>query len=286
MSKTTLLALAAGMGSRFGGLKQLTPVTDNGDILLDFSVYDAIASGFDKIVFVIKEEMYQDFKEKIGDKIKNAEVDYAFQEMDSLPKGRVKPWGTGHAVLCCRDKIDTPFAVINADDYYGRHAYQEIHEHLVKAQDFDFSMVAFDLKNTLTDNGTVARGVCEVENGYLKHVTERTKINKDLQYTEDEKTWINLPNDTVVSMNLWGFTPRIFDVLEKQFEEFKNTTADPLKDEFFIPLAVEQMIHEGTASVKVYNCRDKWYGMTYADDLPAVREALNKMIQEGYYDGL
>ena len=286
MSKTTLLALAAGMGSRFGGLKQMTPVADNGAVLLDFSVYDAIASGFDKIVFVIKEEMYQDFKQMIGDKIKNAEVDYVFQEMDSLPDGRVKPWGTGHALLCCRDKIDTPFAVINADDYYGRHAYQEIHEHLCSAQGFDFAMVAFDLKNTLTENGTVARGVCEVENGYLKHVTERTKINSNLQYTEDEENWITLPQDTVVSMNLWGFTPQIFDVLEEQFKEFKETMKDPMKDEFFIPLSVEKLIHEGKANVKVYNCRDKWYGMTYADDLPMVRQALNQMIEDGYYNGL
>jgi dTDP-glucose pyrophosphorylase len=286
MSKTTLLALAAGMGSRFGGLKQMTPVADNGAVLLDFSVYDAIASGFDKIIFVIKEEMYHDFKKMIGDKIKNAEVDYVFQEMDSLPEGRVKPWGTGHALLCCRDKIDTPFAIINADDYYGRNAYQDIHKHLCEAKDFDFAMVAFDLKNTITDKGTVARGVCEVENGYLKHITERTKINKDLQYTEDDENWITLPDDTVVSMNLWGFTPKIFDVLEEQFEDFKKNMKNPLKDEFFIPLSVEQLIRDGKAEVKVYNCRDKWYGMTYADDLPAVKEALNQMIQDGYYDGL
>ncbi len=286
MSKTTLLALAAGMGSRFGGLKQMTPVAGNDSVLLDFSVYDAIASGFDKIVFVIKEEMYQDFKEMIGDRIKTAEVDYVFQEMDSLPEGRVKPWGTAHAVLCCRDKIDTPFAIINADDYYGRHAYQDIHEHLLNAKDFDFAMVAFDLKNTLTENGTVARGVCEVENGYLKHVTERTKINSKLQYTEDEETWIDLPDDTVVSMNLWGFTPAIFDVLEEQFADFLKNTPNPLKDEFFIPLSVEKLIDSGKAKVKVYNCRDKWYGMTYSDDLPVVKQALNQMIQEGYYRGL
>lgn len=286
MRKTTLLALAAGMGSRFGGLKQMTPVADNGRVLLDFSVYDAIASGFDKIVFVIKEEMYQDFKQMIGDRIQNAEVDYVFQEMESLPEGRVKPWGTAHALLCCRDKIDTPFAVINADDYYGRHAYQEIHNHLVNAENFDFAMVAFDLKNTLSESGTVARGVCQVENGYLRHITELTKINKDFQYTEDEEHWVSLPEDTVVSMNLWGFTPKIFDVLDKQFADFLKNTPNPLKDEFFIPLSVEQLIKDDRASVKVYNCRDKWYGMTYADDLPSVRQALNQLVQEGYYNGL
>ena len=286
MRKTTLLALAAGMGSRFGGLKQMTPVADNGRVLLDFSVYDAIASGFDKIVFVIKEEMYQDFKQMIGDRIQNAEVDYVFQEMESLPEGRVKPWGTAHALLCCRDKIDTPFAVINADDYYGIHAYQEIHNHLVNAENFDFAMVAFDLKNTLSESGTVARGVCQVENGYLRHITELTKINKDFQYTEDEEHWVSLPEDTVVSMNLWGFTPKIFDVLDKQFADFLKNTPNPLKDEFFIPLSVEQLIKDDRASVKVYNSRDKWYGMTYADDLPSVRQALNQLVQEGYYNGL
>jgi len=286
MSKTTLVALAAGMGSRFGGLKQMTPVADNGAVLLDFSVFDAVASGFDKIVFIIKEEMYQDFKSMIGDHIKNAEVDYVFQETASLPEGRVKPWGTSHALLCCKGKVDTPFAVINADDYYGRNAYREIHDHLVNAKDFDFAMVAFDLKNTLTDNGTVARGVCEVKDGYLDTITERTQINNKMEYSEDGETWNTLPDDTVVSMNLWGFTPAIFDVLEEQFDTFLKTTPNPLKDEFFIPLTVDQLIREEKAKVKVYNCRDKWYGMTYSEDLPAVREALKEMMDAGYYDGL
>ncbi len=286
MSKTTLVALAAGMGSRFGGLKQMTPVADNGAVLLDFSVYDAIASGFDKIVFIIKEEMYEDFKSMIGDHIKNAEVDYVFQETDSLPEGRVKPWGTSHALLCCKGKVDTPFAVINADDYYGRNAYKEIHDHLANAEGFDFGMVAFDLKNTLTDNGTVARGVCSVKDGYLDTITERTQINSSMEYTEDGETWTQLPEDTVVSMNLWGFTPAIFDVLETQFEEFLKTTPNPLKDEFFIPYTVDRLIQAGDAKVKVYNCRDKWYGMTYSDDMPVVKEALKEMMDAGYYDGL
>ncbi len=285
MEKTTLVALAAGMGSRFGGLKQMEPVSDNGAVLLDFSVYDAIAAGFDKIVFIIKEEMYQDFKDVVGSRIKNVEVDYVFQETASLPQGRTKPWGTGHAILCCRDKIDTPFAVINADDYYGRHAYQEIHNHLQQAKGLDFSMVAFDLKNTLTENGTVARGVCEIENGYLKNVTERTKI-QGFQYTEDGENWVSLPEDTQVSMNFWGFTPEIFDVLEEQFEDFKNNLSDPLKEEFFIPSVVGRLIQEGKAKVKVFSCKDKWYGMTYREDLASVRSAMNQMIQEGYYEGL
>ncbi len=186
MSKTTLVALAAGMGSRFGGLKQIEPVSENGSVLLDFSVFDAAKAGFDKVVFIIKEEMYEDFKKIVGSRIKNIEVDYVFQELDSLPDGRTKPWGTGHAILCCKDKVKEPFAVINADDYYGINAYKEIHDYLTTAKGKEFSMVAFDLKNTLTENGTVARGVCEIENGYLKSITERTKI-QDFKYTENGK---------------------------------------------------------------------------------------------------
>ena len=285
MSKTTLVALAAGMGSRFGGLKQMAPVAKNGAVLLDFSVFDAAAAGFDKVVFIIKEEMYDDFKEIVGSRIKNIEVDYAFQETASLPAGRTKPWGTGHAILCCRDKVKTPFAVINADDYYGRHAYQEIHSYLTTASGMDFSMVAFDLKNTLTENGTVARGVCEIENGYLKSITERTKI-QDFKYTENGEDWIALPEDAKVSMNLWGFTPEIFDVLDTQFQEFRSNLKDPMKDEFFIPFVVDRLIQEGKTKVKVFHCRDKWYGMTYREDLASVRTAMNQMIEEGYYEGL
>ncbi|MBE5039687.1 nucleotidyltransferase family protein [Ructibacterium gallinarum] len=285
MSQTTLVALAAGMGSRFGGLKQMAPVAKNGAVLLDFSVFDAATAGFDKVVFIIKEEMYDDFKEIVGSRIKNIEVDYAFQETNSLPAGRTKPWGTGHAILCCRDKVKTPFAVINADDYYGRHAYQEIHSYLTTAQGLDFSMVAFDLKNTLTENGTVARGICEMENGYLKSITERTKI-QGFKYTENGQDWIPLPEDTQVSMNLWGFTPEIFDVLDTQFKEFYSSLKDPMKDEFFIPFVVDRLIQEGKAKVKVFHCRDKWYGMTYREDLASVRSAMNQMIEEGYYEGL
>lgn len=285
MKKTTLVALAAGMGSRFGGLKQMEPISDKGSVLLDFSVYDAAAAGFNKVVFVIKEEMYDDFKKIVGDKIEGVEVDYVFQEMDSLPEGRKKPWGTAHAILCCRDKINEPFAVINADDYYGRNAYTELHDYLIQAEGMEFAMVAFDLKNTLTDNGTVARGVCDIENGYLKTITERTKI-KDFKYTEDGETWIPLDKNTVVSMNLWGFTTDIFDVIEKQFKDFRNNLKDPLKDEFFLPLVVDACIKSGEARVKAFNCRDKWYGMTYREDIDSVREALGNMIKEGMYNGL
>ncbi len=285
MGKTTLVALAAGMGSRFGGFKQMEPVADNGAVLLDFSVFDAVASGFDKVVFIIKEEMYEDFKAMVESRPRNVEVDYVFQETASLPAGRTKPWGTGHAILCCKDKVDTPFAVINADDYYGRHAYNELHDHLESAQGLDVSMVSFELKNTLTDNGTVARGVCEIQDGTLCSITERTKI-KDFKYTEDGENWVDLPKDTQVSMNLWGFTPEIFNVLEKQFAEFKENLTDPLKEEFFIPLAVDRLIQENGLNVKVYPCRDKWYGMTYREDLPEVKKAMNQMIEEGYYNGI
>ena len=286
MNKTTLVVLAAGMGSRFGGLKQMAPVVDSGAVLLDFSVYDAVKSGFNKIVFVIKEEMYADFKKMVGDKIKDVEVDYVFQEMDSLPEGRVKPWGTAHAVMCCKDKVDTPFAVINADDYYGRNAYKEIHDHLANAEGMDFCMVGFELKNTLTDNGTVARGVCEIEDGYLKTITERTKI-KDMKFTEDDgETWTELPEDTKVSMNLFGFTPDMFDVCERMFKEFVETTPNVLKDEFFIPLVIDRLIKEEGLKLKCYSCPDKWYGMTYREDLPSVKEALSSMIEKGYYNGL
>ena len=285
MSKTTLVALAAGMGSRFGGLKQMEPVSENGSVLLDFSVFDAAKAGFDKVVFIIKEEMYEDFKKIVGDRIKGVEVDYVFQELDSLPDGRTKPWGTGHAILCCKDKVKEPFAVINADDYYGMNAYKEIHDYLTNAKGKEFSMVAFDLKNTLTENGTVARGVCEIENGYLKSITERTKI-KDFKYTENGEDWFPLDEDTLVSMNLWGFTPEIFDILEEKFEEFKRNIKDPMKDEFFLPFAVDESIKSGDATVKVFNCKDKWYGMTYRDDIYAVKNAMKKMIEEGYYEGL
>lgn len=284
--KTTLVALAAGMGSRFGGMKQMEPVSENGSVLLDFSVFDAAKAGFDKVVFIIKEEMYDDFKAMIGDKIKDIEVDYVFQEMSSLPEGRVKPWGTGHAILCCKDKVTTPFAVINADDYYGRNAYKELHDFLVNAEGKEFAMVGYDLKNTVTENGSVARGVCEVENGYLKGITERTKI-QNMAYTEDDgNTWTPLAEDTVVSMNLWGFTTDIFDVLEEGFADFKANTPNPLKDEYFIPLAVDGVIKSGEGSVKVLNCKDKWYGMTYREDMDSVKSAMKAMIEEGYYNGL
>ena len=291
--ETTLIIMAAGIGSRFGGgIKQLAPVGPSGEIIMDYSIHDALEAGFNKVVFIIRKDLEKDFREIIGNRIeKICPCAYAFQAVENLPggfknpEGRTKPWGTGHAILCCRDKINEPFAVINADDYYGRNAYTELHEHLVNAEGLDLAMVAFDLKNTVTENGTVARGVCEIENGYLKTITERTKI-KDFKYTEDEETWYPLDKDTQVSMNLWGFTPEIFDVLEKHFEEFKADLKNPLKDEFFLPLTVDMIIKSGKGTVKAFNCRDKWYGMTYREDMDSVKEAMARMIEEGYYNGL
>ncbi len=212
---TTLVVMAAGMGSRFGGLKQMEPIGPGGEVLLDFSVYDAKKAGFNKIVFIIKEEIEADFKEIVGKKIEKViDVDYVMQDVSILPEGRKKPFGTTHAILCCKDTVKEPFAVINADDYYGANAFTEIHDHLAKAEGFDFCMVAYDLDKTVSENGTVARGCCVVEDGYLKDIVERTKINVDMQYTEDDgATWTQLPGDQKVSMNLWGFTPYIFGEL-------------------------------------------------------------------------
>lgn len=285
MANTTLVVMAAGMGSRFGGLKQMEPIGSNGEVLLDFSVYDARKAGFNKVVFIIKQEMEQEFRAVVGNRIeKNIDVEYVFQTMEHIPEGRTKPWGTGHAVLCCKDVVKEPFAVINADDYYGRHAFLDLHRHLEQAQGYDFCMVGYELAKTLTENGTVARGVCEIQDGLLKRITERTKI-KDSAYTEDGETWIPLPADTRVSMNLWGFTPVIFEALQRDFQHFLET-GDLMKGEFFLPFVVDDLIQSGKAQVKVIPNPDKWYGMTYREDKDAVVQAMQAMIKEGYYDGI
>ncbi len=285
MDKVTLVVMAAGMGSRFGGLKQINPVGPNGEILLDFSVYDAIEAGFSKVVFIIREENEEDFRRVIGDKLsKKTEVEYVYQDMSCLPEGRKKPFGTGHAVLCCMGRVNEPFAVINADDYYGKEAFKEIYGHLKNAKGTDFSMVAFDLKNTLTENGTVSRGICELDGEHLKSVTERTKI-MDMKYTEDGENWVELPDDTIASMNFWGFTPDFFPALKEDFENF-SATANLDKDEFYLPFAVDKMIKSGFATVKVLVSHDKWYGMTYREDIDAVKAALSDKIKQGEYNGI
>ena len=292
MSKNaTLVVMAAGMGSRFGGLKQMEPISADGRVLLDFSVYDARKAGFNKIVFVIKEAIAEDFINIVGKRIeKMIDVEYVYQELDKLPEGftcpetREKPWGTAHAILCCKDAVKEPFAVVNADDYYGKDAFSAIYEHLAGDSE-DYCMAGFRLKNTLTENGTVARGVCVTENDYLSSVTERTKINSDCQFTEDDgETWTQLSPDTLVSMNLWGFRPDIFSYIEKGFEEFLKENINEPKKEYFLPLIVTQLIDAGIKKVKVLPAEDKWYGVTYKEDKPKVCAAIGEMIAEGLYD--
>lgn len=292
MSKNaTLVVMAAGMGSRFGGLKQMEPISADGRVLLDFSVYDAKKAGFTKIVFVIKEAIADDFINIVGKRIeKMIDVEYVYQELYKLPEGytcpetREKPWGTAHAILCCKDAVNEPFAVVNADDYYGRGAFEKIYNELVNNED-DYCMAGFRLKNTLTENGTVARGVCVVKDDCLESVTERTKINNDCQFTEDDgATWTQLAPDTLVSMNLWGFRPDIFSYIEKGFKEFLEENINEPKKEYYLPLVVTELIETNTKKVKVLAAEDKWYGVTYKEDKPGVVAAIEDMISKGYYD--
>lgn len=288
----TLVVMAAGMGSRFGGLKQIEPIGKNGEILLDYSVYDAVKAGFNKVVFVIKHAIEADFKAVVGKRIeKMVKTEYVFQETDALPEGfvcpadRVKPWGTAHAVLCCKDVVKEPFAVINADDYYGKSAFIKTAEFL-KNNDSDYCMTGFRLVNTLTENGYVSRGVCEIEKGELKSVTERTKI-MDCKYTEDDgESWTALPPDTVVSMNLWGFMPDLFGYAERGFKEFLNNNINTPKSEYYLPSVVSGLIASGEKKVKVLIAEDKWYGVTYKEDKQMVCDAINKMAEDGLYPEL
>ena len=288
----TLVVMAAGMGSRFGGLKQIEPIGKNGEILIDFSIYDAVKAGFNKVVFVIKHSIEKDFKAVVGKRIeKMVKTEYVFQENDVLPDGfvcpadRIKPWGTAHAVLCCRDVVKEPFAVINADDYYGQSAYKQMADFL-KSNDKDYCMVGFRLVNTLTDNGSVSRGVCEIKDGELVSVTERTKI-VDCKYSEDNgATWTALKPDTVVSMNLWGFMPDLFDYAADGFVDFLREKINVPKSEYFLPSVVSKLIETGEKKVKVLVAEDKWYGVTYKEDKEDVCAALNKMVDDGLYEGL
>ena len=289
---TTLVVMAAGMGSRFGGLKQLEPIGANGEVLLDYSVYDAQKAGFNKVVFVIKHAIEKDFRELVGKRIeKKIDVDYAFQELDKLPSGftvpadREKPWGTGHAVLCCKEFVNRPFAAINADDFYGASAYRQINNCLAK-QSGDYCMVGFRLKNTLTDNGTVARGVCETNSSnHLTNITEITNI-KDCAYEDENSKKIILPPDTVVSMNMWGFTTDLFGYLEEGFNKFLTEKINVPKSEYFLPFQIDELIKKGEKQVEVLVAEDKWYGMTYKEDKPVVKAAISEMTKNGKYDGI
>ena len=288
----TLVVMAAGMGSRFGGLKQIEPIGKNGEVILDFSVYDAIEAGFSKVVFVIKHEIEKDFKEIIEKRIaKKVKVEYAYQEVTKLPDGyicpadRTKPWGTAHAILCCKGIVNEPFAVINADDYYGKSAFKQMADFLMSNEN-DYSMVGFRLQNTLTENGHVSRGVCEIENGILQSVTERTKI-MDCKYTEDDgKSWTALDPDTVVSMNLWGFTPDIFRYIEEDFKKFLDERINEPKSEYYLPSVVSSLIERNEKQVKVLIAEDKWYGVTYKEDKEKVVSAIVAKMDSGEYDNI
>ncbi len=288
----TLVVMAAGMGSRFGGLKQIEPIGPNGEVLLDFSVYDAAEAGFTKVVFVIKHEIEKDFKEMVGKRIAGKiRVEYVYQETDKLPDGyvcpssRQKPWGTAHAVLCCKNIVNEPFAVINADDYYGKSAFCKIAEFL-KQDPLDYCMVGFRLINTLTENGYVSRGICETEDGKLKSVTERTKI-VDCKYTEDDgTTWTELSPDTVVSMNLWGFNTDFFKYAEEGFKKFLDEKLNEPKSEYYLPAVVSHLIETGEKEVRMFVAEDKWYGVTYKEDKETVVKAIKKMIEQGLYNGI
>lgn len=278
----TLVVMAAGMGSRFGGLKQMEPICDD-KVILDFSVYDAKRAGFDKVVFIIREDIADDFKSIVGARIeKMIDVDYVIQDMSVVPDGRGKPLGTAHAVLCCRDAVKEPFAIINADDYYGRNAFVEIKEFLETAGENEAAVVAYDLEKTLSDNGSVARGVCQIENGMLTEIIEHKKI-KDFKYETEDGEFGELDRNSKVSMNLFGFTPHFFDVLQKGYEDFM-ANADLLKDEYLIPIYVGELLKKNEISVKVLSNKDKWYGITYREDLPEIKEALSKMVADGLYD--
>ena len=304
-SKPVLVVLAAGMGSRYGGLKQIDPVGSQGEAILDYSLFDAYEAGFETAVIIIKEAIRKDFMETAGKRLEKCpmEIRYSYQELDKLPEGfavpegRTKPWGTSHAVLCAAEAIgDAPFAVINADDYYGKSAFKVVYEALCNAKDgavYDYCMVGYRLGNTVTEHGSVARGVCCTDAaGNLTTIAERTRIEKHpegIYYTEDGRVWEELPEDTVVSMNLWGYTPSFLREVRERFPKFleKAMIENPEKAEFYLPLAVEQLLSEGKARVKVLSSPDKWYGVTYAADKPAVVAALKEKTQQGLYpDGL
>lgn len=301
MDKPVLVVMAAGMGSRYGGLKQMDPMDDSGHVILDFSVYDAMLAGFEKVIFIIKRENEDVFRECIGDRIaKRMQVEYAYQDLNalpegfSLPEGRQKPFGTGHAVLCCKDQINGPFAVINADDFYGRHAFQMIYDYLSRPKDdngmYQYVMVGYIMENTLTENGHVARGVCRIdESGHLMEIHERTRIEKrgdETAYTEDEgATWVTIPEGSIASMNMWGFQQNLMEELEKRFPAFleENLSANPLKCEFFLPSAVQQLMEEGKAEVAVLKSEDRWYGVTYKEDKETVMKAIADFKAQGVY---
>lgn len=299
MNKPVLVVLAAGMGSRYGGLKQIDALGGNGEAILDYSIFDAYQAGFRTAVILIKEAIREDFMATVGKRLASSpmEIRYAYQELNklpagySVPEGRVKPFGTGHAIICAGEEVgNAPFVVINADDFYGRAAYQKMYEFLSAATDpYGYCMVGYELGKTVTDNGSVARGVCCTDaQGNLTTITERTRIEKypgGIHFTEDGETWTDLPADTTVSMNFMGFMPSFLEEATELFPKALDEilAKNPLKGEYFLPAIVQQMLTEGRATMKVLTSPDKWYGVTYAADKPVVVEALKKMTREGLY---
>ena len=299
MNKPVLVVLAAGMGSRYGGLKQIDALGGNGEAILDYSIYDAYQAGFRTAVILIKEAIREDFMATVGKRLASSpmEIRYAYQELNklpagySVPEGRVKPFGTGHAIICAGEEVgNAPFVVINADDFYGRTAFQKMYEFLSAATDpFDYCMVGYELGKTVTDNGSVARGVCCTDaQGNLTTITERTRIEKypgGIHFTEDGETWTDLPADTTVSMNFMGFMPSFLEEAKELFPKALDEilAKNPLKGEYFLPAIVQQMLTEGRATMKVLTSPDKWYGVTYAADKPVVVAALKKMTEDGIY---
>jgi len=298
MIEPTLVVMAAGIGSRYGGLKQIDPIGPNGEIIIDYSIYDAIRSGFTSVVFIVRDEIHEQFSSHIGDKLAGrCNVSYVDQRLDdlpsgySIPEGRSKPWGTAHAIFACRDVIAGPFAVINADDFYGRGAYRLLHDHLAQARDrddaYDYCMVSYLLGKTLTEHGHVARGVCSVsDDGNLLEIHERKRIQLfagEPRYTEDDESWINVSPETPVSMNMWGFTASLLVELEPRFRRFLNTLSDPQKDEYLLPDMVGELITERRARVTVLPTQEQWFGVTYREDRKRVQEQIRALIERGIY---
>lgn len=294
----TLVVLAAGIGSRYGGLKQIDPVGPNGEIIIDYSVYDALEAGFGRVVFVVREELQAAFRDRVGRSIeRRCETVYVFQKIDDLPQGaqippgRQKPWGTAHATWGCRGVVDGPFGVINADDFYGRSAFQSLYEHLRSVRErnssLDFCMIGYPLENTLTEHGSVARGICTVTtDGYLKEVLERTQIQRfgpSARYTVDGETWVDIPPGTTASMNIWGFTPDLFPELGTRFLRFLRENMNNLKSEFFLPEVVQELIRERRAKVKVLPANEQWFGVTHQQDRPRVQHTIQYLIRRGSY---
>jgi len=299
MPNPTLIVLAAGIGSRYGGLKQTDPVGPSGELILDYSVYDALRAGFERVVFVISRDIEAEFRQRVGRTIeRQCDTAYVFQELDDVPAGfgvpptRHKPWGTGHATYACRHAVNSPFAVINSDDFYGRSSYQALHDQLCGARDrdgfYDYCMVGFVLENTLTEHGHVSRGVCAVDkDGFLVEIHERTQVQRSgqtVRYTENGETWFEIPTGSTVSLNTWGFTPSLFSELETHFARFLESRGPELtKSELYLPVVVGDLVREGKARVKVLPTQEQWIGVTYQEDKPKVKKAIEDLIRQGIY---